>query len=328
MTSDDRISLVERAVKRMNEGEEPSKKTAAKTPAAKKATAKKTVAKKASAKTAAAKKTATRSTQAQRVKAQKPEAAAARADVKHAETLRLNMNMLRKKGLVTPQSGRSRLVEDMRAVKRPIIKEAFLGEENGEEFSNVVMISSCRSGEGKTFTAINLAMSIAMERDLYVLLVDLDIYRRGVCEVLDIPVKKGLVDMVLDPELDLAEVMHRTNVENLSILQAGTSHPHATELLASNRMTEIIQEISKRYPDRIILVDTPPILASSEPSVVAAFAGQVILVVEEGQTSRQLIENALEEIPDAENVSFILNKHRRKPKDGAYGANYNYDTKG
>lgn len=233
----------------------------------------------------------------------------------------IDMESLRKSGMVTPNSGRTHLVEEMRAIKRPILRRAFKSDRlNGtNSLNNVVMITSCRSGEGKTFSAVNLAMSIAMERDLYVMLIDTDVYRRGVNRVLGIDDEKpGLVDLVLDAELALPDVLLRTNIDNLSVLPAGTQHPHATELLASQRMVEIIKDISSRYPDRMVIIDTPPVLASSEPRVLAAYVGQVAMVVEEGGTSRPLIENALEALGDSDKVRFILNKHRGRSKTDSY----------
>lgn len=233
----------------------------------------------------------------------------------------LDMEMLRRNGMVTPNSGRTVLVEEMRAIKRPIIRRAFKSDRlNGaSSLNNVVMITSCRSGEGKTFSAINLAMSIAMERDLYVMLIDTDVYRRGINNLLGIDQEKaGLVDLVLDSDLALSDVLLRTNIDNLSVLPAGTQHPHATELLASQRMVEIIKDISSRYPDRMVIIDTPPVLASSEPRVLAAYVGQIVMVVEEGETSRPLLENALDALGDSDKVRFILNKHRGRSKTDTY----------
>ncbi|WP_259780742.1 XrtA-associated tyrosine autokinase [Aestuariispira ectoiniformans] len=235
--------------------------------------------------------------------------------------MQIDIDMLRKNGMVTPNSGRTHLVEEMRAIKRPIIRRAFKSERlNGtNSLNNVVMITSCRSGEGKTFNAINLAMSIAMERDLYVMLIDTDVYRRGINHLLGIPDEKaGLVDLVLDSDLGVSDVLLRTNIDNLSVLPAGTQHPHATELLASQRMVEIIKDISSRYPDRMVIIDTPPVLASSEPRVLAAYVGQVVMVVEEGGTSRPLVENALDALGDSDKVRFILNKHRGRSKTDTY----------
>lgn len=235
--------------------------------------------------------------------------------------MRIDTAALRKRGMVTPTSGRTILVEEMRAIKRPILRRAFKSDRlNGSDaLNNVVMISSCRSGEGKTFSAINLAMSIAMERDLYVMLIDTDVYRRGVSSLLGIKHEQpGLVDLVLDQELAIPDVLLRTNIDNLSVLPAGTQHPHATELLASQRMVDIIKDISSRYPDRMVIIDTPPVLASSEPRVLAAYVGQIALVVEEGETSRPLIENALDALGDSDKVRFILNKHRGRTKTDSY----------
>ena len=345
MTSkDDRISLVERAVKRMAEndgqpgaGKKPADKPAARKPEAAspglvgaKAAEEKTAPKSASRKPASRK--ATSRKPAAGNAAAKTEAAPRKAvggQASEPARVRLDLNALRKKGMVTPASGRSQLVEEMRAIKRPILRAAFpAGGSDPADMNNVLMVTSCSPGEGKTFTSINLAMSIAMERDLYVLLIDSDVYRRGTCELLGVPQGQGLVDLLLDPDKDVSRVLQKTNIENLSLLQAGTPHDHATELMASKRMVEIIKDISMRYPDRMIIMDTPPVLATSETGVIADFVGQVVVIVEEGETSKQDINQALDQIGSAKKISFILNKHRQRKKASYYGDVYRYATEG
>jgi protein-tyrosine kinase len=161
----------------------------------------------------------------------------------------LDLARMRELGMVTAAGGRTALVEDFRIIKRPLIKKAFAERAPGDLPGNLIMVTSSLPGEGKTYCAINLAMSIAMELDHTVLLVDADVARPSVLRTLGLPAQRGLMDILVDESLDLSDVMLRTNVPTLAILPAGTSTPRATELLASAAMTNLVMEIAHRYPD-------------------------------------------------------------------------------
>jgi protein-tyrosine kinase len=176
----------------------------------------------------------------------------------------LDLARMRELGMVTAAGGRTALVEDFRIIKRPLIKKAFAERAPGDLPGNLIMVTSSLPGEGKTYCAINLAMSIAMELDHTVLLVDADVARPSVLRTLGLPAQRGLMDILVDESLDLSDVMLRTNVPTLAILPAGTSTPRATELLASAAMTNLVMEIAHRYPDRIVIFDSPPLLLTRE----------------------------------------------------------------
>jgi protein-tyrosine kinase len=135
------------------------------------------------------------------------------------------------------------------------------------------------AGEGKSFTAINLAISIAMELDNTVMLVDADVPKPSVLKMLGVPPARGLLDVLTDESVELSQVLLRTNVEKLSILPSGTQHARATELLASAAMVQMLDEMASRYPDRIIIFDSPPLLMTTESRVLAGHMGQVVVVV-------------------------------------------------
>lgn len=243
------------------------------------------------------------------------------------DRFKIDMASLRKKGMITPNTIWTSLLKDMRSIKRTLLRQVFRDKAKGGDencLSNVIMVSSCRPGEGKTFTSLNLALSIAMERDLYVLLIDTDMYRHGISELLDIPLGPGLVEVLLNEDQDVSEMIIPTTIEKLSVIQAGNSHSDMTELLASERMGRIIRDMSMRYPDRMIIIDAPPVLASGEPKVLAGCVGHVLLVIQEGKTNRQALNSALDELVDAKQISFILNKHRQRPWDDHSSENYNY----
>jgi exopolysaccharide/PEP-CTERM locus tyrosine autokinase len=225
----------------------------------------------------------------------------------------LDLNRMRDMGMVTAAGGRTRLLEDFRVIKRPLLQRAFAERKDGEKPGNMIMVTSSLPGEGKTYCAINLAMSIAMELDHTVLLVDADVARPSVLRSLGLPAHRGLMDILLDDNIDMADVMLRTNVDTLSILPAGTSTPRATELLASSSMTALVDEIANRYRDRVVIFDSPPLLLTSESRVLASHMGQIVLVVEAQTTTQHAVKEALRQLGSNQNVNLIYNKTREFP---------------
>jgi exopolysaccharide/PEP-CTERM locus tyrosine autokinase len=220
---------------------------------------------------------------------------------------------MRDMGMVTAAGGRTRLLEDFRVIKRPLLQRAFAERAEGEKPGNLIMVTSSLPGEGKTYCAINLAMSIAMELDHTVLLVDADVARPSVLRSLGLPAHRGLMDILLDDKIDMSDVMLRTNVDTLSILPAGTSTPRATELLASSAMSTLVDEIAHRYPDRIVIFDSPPLLLTSESRVLASHMGQIVMVVEAQTTTQHAVKEALHQLEGYQNVNLIYNKTREFP---------------
>jgi exopolysaccharide/PEP-CTERM locus tyrosine autokinase len=225
----------------------------------------------------------------------------------------LDLARMREQGMVTAAGGRTPLLEDFRIIKRPLLQRAFAERAQGAKPGNLIMITSSLPGEGKTYCAINLAMSIAMELDHTVLLVDADVARPSLLHTLGLPPQRGLMDILTDDKLDMADVMLRTNVDTLSILPAGTSTPRATELLASSTMSNLVNEIAHRYPDRIVIFDSPPLLLTSEARVLASHMGQIVMVVEAQTTTQHAVKEALHQLEGFGNVNLIYNKTRELP---------------
>lgn len=225
----------------------------------------------------------------------------------------LDLARMRDMGMVTAAAGRTRLLEDFRVIKRPLLQRAFIERAPGARPNNLIMITSSLPGEGKTYCAINLAMSIAMELDHTVLLVDADVARPSVLRTLGLPAHRGLMDILVDDKLDMADVMLRTNVDTLSILPAGTNTPRATELLASSTMTNLVHEIANRYPDRIVIFDSPPLLLTSESRVLASHMGQIVMMVEAQTTTQHAVKESLQQLEGYPNVNLIYNKTREFP---------------
>lgn len=243
-----------------------------------------------------------------------PEAKTARIkglnNVSDLKTKRLPLNFakLRHYGIITPEDKKTTITEQFRVIKRPLLMSAF--GPNPIKNGNLIMITSSLAGEGKSFCAVNLAMSIAMEMDNTVLLVDADVSRPMIPKILGLEENKGLLDLLLNDKLSVPEVLIKTSIEKLSVLTAGTQHPNANELLASQSMGLLLKEIVKRYEDRIIIVDSPPLLLTSEARVLANQMGQIVLVVEAGETSQQTVRETLRQIESCEVVNLIYNKAR------------------
>lgn len=245
---------------------------------------------------------------------QAPDAAGPAPDTRSpTRKVELDLVRMRETGMVTAASGRTSLLEDFRIIKRPLLKRAFADTAGVGNPGNLIMLTSSLPGEGKTYCAINLAMSIAMELDHTVLLVDADVARPSILRTLGLPAQRGLMDLLVDDKLDVSDVLLRTNVDTLSILSAGTSTPRATELLASSTMASLVNEIASRYPDRIVIFDSPPLLLTSEARALASHMGQIVVVVEAQKTTQHALGEALRQLEGYANVNLIYNKTRDIP---------------
>ena len=250
-----------------------------------------------------------------------------RAGQRRNNDLEINIQALRAAGFVTADDPESKLVHEFRIIKRPLIRNATMKGRTAIKNGNLIMVTSALPREGKSFCALNLAMSIAMEVDSTVLLVDADVVAPRIPDLLGITPTTGLMDVLTKTELDFGDVLHRTNVARLSVVLAGTQKLSAAELLASEAMTELLDEISSRYSDRIIIFDSPPLLATTEARVLASHMGQIVMVVEADKTTQGALERALTTIENCEVVMMVLNKATESDLGsygGYYGSGYGY----
>ncbi|MES2116742.1 MAG: XrtA-associated tyrosine autokinase [Pseudomonadota bacterium] len=232
----------------------------------------------------------------------------------------IDLTRLSQMGMVTQDSGRTTVAEDFRIIKRPLLRNARGDAGNAAiRHGNLIVVTSALPGEGKTFCAVNLAMSIAMEMDITVLLVDADVARPSVLKVLGLGPAPGLMDILTDDRLGLPDVILRTNVPTLSILPAGRPFKHATELLASRSMSRLLTDIAERYADRIVIFDSPPLLITTEASVLAAQMGQIVMVVEAETTTQHAVQEALRQVEQCAHVNLIYNKTKEFPGGEYYG---------
>lgn len=235
----------------------------------------------------------------------------------------IDLARLRRLGMVTPNEEKTQILEEFRIIKRPLITNAFSQGPRQISNGNLIMVTSALEGEGKSFCAVNLAMSIAMEMDHTVLLVDADVAQPTIPKYLGLQNERGLLDVLLDDKLKLADVMMRTNVEKLSVLTSGRKSKHATELLASQSMSDLLTEIAHRYRERIVIFDSPPLLLASESRVLASQMGQIVVVVEAETTPQKTVMEALRQIESCEVINLIYNKASPFPGGDFYGYYYN-----
>ncbi len=257
-----------------------------------------------------------------------PAAAARPAPVKEtpktvSKSVRLDLAALTEAGFVTPNAPRAVIADQYRVIKRPLIANATGKGASVVQQGNRIMVTSAMPGEGKSFTAINLAMSIAMELDYTVLLVDADVSRPSIMKTLGLPPGPGLLDLLTNKQMEMSDTLLRTNVDKLSLLPSGTPHPRATELLASDAMTDLIEEMGHRYPDRIIIFDSPPLLLTTESRVLATHMGQIVVVVQAEKTLQSQVRHALTTIESCPIKLMVLNQVHGGDQD-AYGYGYGY----
>lgn len=249
---------------------------------------------------------------------------AARALVKprRGPSVQIDLARLQRSGQLVPSLDGSRLADEFRHLKRSVLRRAADREGEGQRRNALVMVTSAIPAEGKTFCSINLAMSIAMEIDTSVLLVDADLLRPSLPDRLGMQPAKGLFDALVDTAPDLSELILSTNIPKLSVLPTGTLHPRSAELLASTAMNRLLDELASRYDDRIVIFDGPPLLATPGAQTLACSVGQVVMVVEAGRTPQRLVGQAFAMVEQCPNVMSILNRFDapREPLfDGYYG---------
>lgn len=239
------------------------------------------------------------------------------------ESIQLDLDLagLHRQGLLTPHSGHKHLVEEYRRIKRPLV-DNITSEAGTSRSTNLIMVTSSLPDEGKTFTAFNLAVSIAMEVEKTVLVVDSDLQRGELSEIMGFGDRPGLADKLRGSTDDLSELLIKTNIPQLTFLPAGVGGGLAPELLASSAMRRLTVEFAERYHDRIIIFDSPPLLVTSESSALAGFMGQIVLVIEAEATPQSAVSDSLAYLAGCEIVGLVLNKTPKRFGSQYYGGYY------
>nr|ALK44314.1 Protein-tyrosine kinase [Colwellia sp. C1] len=241
------------------------------------------------------------------------------------ETIVLNGERLTERGFIYSSGSSHQIQEEFRHIKRKLINNAFGPAAKTLKHSNLIMVSSSNPNEGKTFISINLALSIALEQEKTVLLVDADVLRPSIHRELEFESKQGLLEYLLDEVHSLSDVIYNTNVANLKLIPAGKPHHLTNELLASKKMATLAKELAERYPDRIVIFDCPPILGVTETPVLSSLVGQAVVVVEESKTKLDDVKKAVSQLDEDIALGFVMNKTVMSKKDeyGYYGYGYN-----
>lgn len=222
--------------------------------------------------------------------------------------VQLDNEALGRNGYLTPETMDGPLAAQYGNLKRPLIRMAGGRGERSYEHANLIAITSALRGEGKTFTALNLAISIAMERDVFVVLVDADLIAGSLSRLVGLGHMPGLSDVLADSQMRLDHVVVQTDVPRLAIVPSGQIRRHTTELLASGEMRDLANSLAGLGGDRIALFDTAPILVASHATVLEELVGQVLVVVEEGGTPQQAVERAIAQLQRNKAVGMVLNK--------------------
>jgi protein-tyrosine kinase len=240
-----------------------------------------------------------------------------------SQRVNLDLENLQGQGFIDPQNVNSLLGNTFRMIKRPLLNNVMGKGATVLDNANLIMVTSSLSGEGKTFSAINLAISIAMERDKQVLLIDADVNKPSHHDVFGFESEFGLTDYLRGKVTDMSRVLYKSNIPSLTLMPSGTRTSHATELLASDAMDSFVKEISNKYHNRIIIFDSPPLLLPTEASVLASHMGQVIVVVQAEKTRHEEVKKSLSMLSN-KIVLLLLNQAHEKTQIGNYGY-YKYD---
>ena len=239
----------------------------------------------------------------------------------------VDAEMLAKSGLLAPGPDQRRLAEQYRVIKRPLMRNASADRDPPLPRGNLLMVASALSGEGKTFTCLNLSLSVARERDWDVVLVDADCSKPHLTRLFAAEQERGLIDLLREPSLSFDSVVMPTDVPGLSLVPAGAHDDHASELLASKRMSELCASLAQGV-GRIIVFDSSPLLMTSEAAALAQQVGQIVVVVRANETPRPAVLAALEKLDSSKAVACVLNQGYGAASGLGYGEYGDYGSYG
>jgi len=242
------------------------------------------------------------------------------------EVVDIDLDALRDAGLLASKKDEKQMTNQFRDIKRPLIASALGRRGTKVDDGNLIVVTSAISGEGKTFMSLNIALSIAREQDLSVLLVDADVAKPHISNVFGLSESPGLLDLLDGTSSQLEDVVYPTNVDGMCILPAGVPRQDASELLSGSRMENLVRRFADQDPNRFIIFDTPPLLQSSESKVILGIAGQVVLVVKAESTTQGTVGHALQELDDRKAVNLVLNQARAN-ENNQYSYGYGNEMK-
>lgn len=238
--------------------------------------------------------------------------------------IELDIEEIRNAGLLGPADKERELQDEYRQIKRPLLRNIAAGEEAIGEAANVIMVCSAESGEGKSFTSINLSFSLAVERDIEVLLVDADILKPQISSLFGLADRPGLTDLLENSSLDPDDVVSPTDIPGFAVLPAGAPHRHGTELLSSQRMHRLASDYLAKSTSRVVVIDSSPLLQTTEAMAMTRWAGQIVLVVKAGHTERSKVLQTMELLDQDKAINLVLNQAGASRFTAYYGYGYPY----
>jgi exopolysaccharide/PEP-CTERM locus tyrosine autokinase len=232
---------------------------------------------------------------------------------------------LRDQGLIEPEGPVTALLEEFRIIKRQLLLTAAEGRSGaGRLHAERILVCSALPGEGKTFCAVNLALSMAAEKDTEVLLVDADFAKPSVLSTLGLPGGPGLLDALADPQIAVEDCILGTDIPGLFVLPAGHASGTDTELLASARTVQVLDRLTANTRGRIVIFDSAPVLAASPASALALHVGQAVVVVRADMTSEAALRDAVGLLSGCEDIKLLLNAAHFSPSGRRFGTYYGY----
>ena len=252
------------------------------------------------------------------------------------KSFELDFDALRAQGLYTPEDTASRPAHELRAIKRRLLRQIGFLRETGERQAfrqktrqrNLLLVTSSRAGEGKSFTALNLALSLALEDGIETLLVDGDIHRPKVASRLGLEESAGLTDLIAAQSVDANAYCYRAAQGPLTVLPEGQAVDRPADLFATQACQSLMGALSSASRDRLVIIDAPPVLAAAEAVLLAKHVDEVLFVVEAGRTLQQSIAASIDELLDVnQNISLVLNRCLLAGGGSAYDAYEYYDSR-
>lgn len=257
--------------------------------------------------------------------AHKPKAEAVQAEGPRVsfsgETREVVRSVLREQGLIDPDGGASTLLEEFRIIKRQVLASA---KAEGSAQSRRVLVCSPHANEGKTFCALNLAIALAGERDMEVLLIDADFGKPSIMAKLGLEAGKGFMDVLADPSRNVEDLVVTTDIPGLFVLPAGDRTGRDSEFLASERTWEVLNRLTRGAPNRIVVFDSPPALAATPATELAKHVGQALLVARADMTGQAALEDAIDLLSACPDIKLLLNDTTFNPSGRKFGSYYGY----
>jgi Mrp family chromosome partitioning ATPase len=239
--------------------------------------------------------------------------------------VQVDRKSLGERGFIVPDSPAGPLAEEFRIVKRQLLLGMGAGSPVSADKRRTILVCSAQPDEGKTFCAVNLALSLAGERDMEVLLVDADFPKPEVLSILGLEARgAGFVDALADPSLDPERLVVRTDIGGLSVMPAGRYENDVPELLGSERTARVLQRLTENRPKRIVIFDSPPALMASAAAALAAHVGQLLLVVRADQTNEADLKEAAGLLSGCPQISLLLNGAGFAATGRKFGSYYGY----